>query len=132
MIALPAIVATLTLVGGPDVPDAIIAAVAMHETGSVWRGHLASGTPQWLGPDMSAWQISRALLHDLHADPWQAGHDPVYAESIVRRWLAHLYAITRNWRSALGAYHSGLRHDHSAAARRYAQDCLNLAQIYVP
>ena len=132
MIVPAAVILTLALMGPPSVPDSIIYAVAMRETGSEWRGHLVRRGREWVGSDVSPWQLSRALLHDLGASVARASRDPAYAETIVRRWLAHLLAVTGSWPRALAAYHRGLRRTDTAAARQYADDCLNLAALYVP
>lgn len=123
---------TLTLMGPPSVPDELVYAIAAKETGSVWRGRLVRRGLLDLGADVSPWQISRAVLHDLHASRSRAACDPVYAESLVRRWLAHLLRVAGSWPRALAAYHCGLRRADTAAAREYAQDCMNLAALYTP
>ena len=101
----------------------------MRETGSEWHGVLVRRGRQWVGSDVSPWQLSRGLLHDLRISAARADRDPVYAEAVVRRWLAHLLQVTGSWPRALAAYHKGLRATDTPAARQYADDCLNLAAL---
>ena len=115
-------------------PDSIIYAVAMRETGAVWSGSVVRvGLPDRRdGGDVSPWQLSRAVLLDMRASRTRARTDLRYAEQIARRWLAHLFNVTHNWRTALAAYHCGLRATQTRRAQSYADQCLNLAAIYNP
>jgi hypothetical protein len=127
-----AVLLSLTFAGPPDVPDAIIFAVAMRETGTTWKdGMVRGGLPQvGAAGEVSAWQLAPSVLHDLGANGSRTRSDPRYAEQIARRWLAHLFAVTHSWRTALAAYHRGLRATTKASALQYADDCLNLAALY--
>lgn len=125
---------TLCLTGAPDVPDAIIAGVAMRETGTVWRGRVVRAGAHLVGAagEVSAWQLSPGVISGLHASLSRARSDSRYAEACARRWLAHLYAVTHSWSVALAAYHRGLRATHSKAALEYSSDVLNLSALYQP
>ena len=130
----PAILLSLLLTGDPyDVPDAILGAIAAKETGSVWRsGKLVHRGLADNGEDVSPWQLSRAVLHDLRADRSRAADDYRYAQSLARIWLARLYRVAGSWPRALAAYHCGLRKADTARGRAYAGDVLNLADVYRP
>lgn len=125
---------TLCLTGAPDVPDSIIAAVAMRETATLWRGRVVRAGARLVGAagEVSAWQLSPGVLRGLHASLSRARSDSRYAEACARRWLAHLYAVTHSWATALAAYHRGLHATRSRSAVEYADDCLNLAALYQP
>ena len=128
----PAVLLSLLLTGAPDVPDSILASVAYRETAAIWRGHIIDPGDTWRGSDTSPWQLSAAVLQDLHADRQRARQDFKYAEGLARRWLAHLYRICGTWPRAISAYHVGLRKADTARGRAYAGDVLALSALYVP
>jgi hypothetical protein len=130
----PAVLLTLAMTGPTDVPDAIIAAVALRETGSTWHGVLVQAGPRLVGKDgeVSPWQLSPAVLRDLKVSVARVRHSPRYAELVCRRWLAHLFLVCGSWPRALAAYHRGTHGTNRADAMQYAQDCLNLANVYRP
>ena len=123
----------ILFMSGPpdDVPDSIIYAIAMRESGYDWSpGMLRHIVRVSSTGDVSPWQISPAVIRDLKANKARARTDARYAESLARRWLAHLFQVTRSWRQALAAYHAGLQARQTPRAQAYADQCLNLAALY--
>lgn len=121
-------------VQGQDVPDWVLRGIASQENAVHWNdtgdidGRWVRGTTGAVGP----WHISLAVLSDLglsaHAD--RIHRDPVFAESITRRWLLHLHGRTGDWMQVCAAWRAGLRDRHRAWARAYAQRAFNYGTTY--
>lgn len=120
--------------GQDTVPDWVVRGIAAVETGVHWRdtGDLDGAWARSSTNDVSPWGISPAVLADLrlsaHAD--RLHRDPVYAESITRRWLLHLHSITGSWLQTCAAWRAGLRGRHRAWARDYAERARNYGTTY--
>lgn len=116
----------MRLANGQEVPAWVMRGIAAVETASTWRdiGDLTYRDRRVGGAgEVGPWQLSPDVLRDLRAyDRRSRVHaDVVFAESLTRAWLLHLYGVTGNWPSAVAAYHGGLgnRREHFAIA--YAQ-----------
>lgn len=109
---------------GADVPDWCLRGIAQVETGTEWRG-MGDVRGTWSRGDLGEvgpWQLSPAVLRDLHAYDrrFRVHADPVFAESLTRAWLLHLYGATGTWPEAIAAYHAGLGARHRPYAIDYA------------
>lgn len=116
-----------------EIPDAIVAAVAMVESGSTWvdTGDVRGGWKRGEYGEISHWQFTDAVLADLGLTAIQkrkVASDPVYAESVFRLWYSRLLLRTGSHAMALAAYHRGLGGRHRKDARDYAERALNIAQ----
>lgn len=117
-----------------DVPSWVLRGIAAVETGVHWHdtGHLDGTWARSSTDDVSPWGISPAVLKDLrlsaHAD--RLHRDPVFAESIARRWLLHLHGVTGCWLQTCAAWRAGLRGRHRAWARDYAERARNYGTTY--
>ncbi len=119
-----------TVAHAVDIPPWVIRGIALEETSTVWRdlGDVTlsplykKGTAGEVGP----WQLHPLVLQDLDvADQAARIHtDVVYAESLTRFWLLHLFRNTGNWRDACAAFHVGLaglaNKEKRARGHRYA------------
>lgn len=114
-----------------EVPDRIVAAVAMVETGATWRdtGDIKGAWKHGDAGEISHWQITGAVLSDLGLSHKAAkiASSPVYAESVFRLWYSRLLLRTGSHAAALAAYHRGLGGRHRKDARAYAERVLNIA-----
>lgn len=119
---------------GEDVPDWVMRGIAAVETGVHWHdtGHLDGTWARSSTNDVSPWGISPAVLEDLglSAHAGRLHRDPVYAESIARRWLLHLHSVTGCWLQTCAAWRAGLRGRHRAWARDYAERARNYGTTY--
>lgn len=119
---------------GQEVPDWVVRGIAAVETGVHWHdtGHLDGTWARSSTDDVSPWGISPDVLKDLklsaHAD--RLHRDPVFAESIARKWLLHLHGVTGCWLQACAAWRAGLRGRHRAWARDYAERARNYGTTY--
>lgn len=122
------------LVTAADVPDRIVAAVAMVETGATWRdtGDIKGKWTHGDAGEISHWQITGAVLEDLGlsaAQKRKIASDTVYAESVFRLWYSGLLRKTGSHAEALAAYHRGLGGRTRRDARDYAARVLALASV---
>lgn len=104
--------------------DQAIAAIEEVETGS--RHPYTHRVLDGRSGEVSCWQISPAVCHDLRISRSRCRKDPVYAEGAVRKWLNHLLHTCGTWDRAFRVYHRGRGGMGSAEAADYAQRCLNL------
>lgn len=116
-----------------EVPDRIVAAVAMIETGAHWKdtGNIKGAWAYGNAGEISHWQITSAVLDDLGLSSSarrKVATNPVYAESVFRLWYSRLLARTGSHEEALAAYHRGLGGRHRRDAREYARRVLNLSE----
>lgn len=118
-----------------DVPEWVLRGIASQETGVHWTdtGDLNARTwPRGSTGAVGPWHLSLDVLADLklsaHAD--RLHRDPVYAESITRLWLLHLYSVTGCWHQTCAAWRAGLRARHRAWARAYAERAFNYGVAY--
>lgn len=112
--------------------DRIVAAVAMVESGAVWRdtGDIRGGWSTGRDNEKSHWQLTPAVLSDLGLSARQirqVAASPVYAESVFRLWYSRLLLRTGSHYEALCAFHRGLGGRHRRDAQDYATRVLNIA-----
>ena len=99
--------------GNDAVPEWVVAGIAAVETGSDYHaGHLIryrdrrDGAAGEVGP----WQLSPAVLADLHAlaEQDRVRSDPAFSERLVRKWLLRCRrAAQGDWDAAIAVYHTG-------------------------
>jgi hypothetical protein len=127
-------------VAAQEIPHWVLRGIAMVETNTTWRdiGDLDLSPGYGLGAagEVGPWQLHPDVLTDLGvADQAARIHDsPVYAESLTRAWLLHLFGRCRNWRTTCAAYHVGLAgmSDKKTRARglRYADRVHGSGTLY--
>ncbi len=128
----PAFLLTLTLMGPQDVPDAALDAICQLETGTRFRQGIVIGQARRRTGACGPFQLSRAVLRDLHASPSRASWDGAYGADLCRRWLRHLLARTGDLKAALAAYRYGLQARQDPVAQDYARRALALISAYEP
>lgn len=112
------------LANAAEIPAWVIRGIAAVETGTDWRG-IGDVRGTWergaIG-EVGPWQLSPNVLRDLksHSKRERIHRDPVFAESLTRAWLLHLYARTGSWRETCAAFHAGLGRRSESFAINYA------------
>jgi len=115
---------------GVEVPDSIIRALVMVESGATWEntGDISGDWARGKAGEISHFQLSRAAIADMGATAKarRIAADPVLAESFARLWLSRCYDRAGNWPEAVARYNAGSRY-RSRAARDYSARILALA-----
>ena len=108
-----------------DVPTWVLRGIAAVETGTDWTegGVQSQGWQRGAIGEVGPWQLSPAVLRDLKSyDKRDRIHrESVFAESLTRAWLLHLYARTGSWSATVAAYHAGLGRRSESFATTYAE-----------
>lgn len=111
-----------------EVPDRILHAIAEVETATDWHPGDGLTGPRGSAQEASVFQLSPAVLRDLHAPSASYVHShPAIAEALTREWLARLYTREGSWAKALAAYHAGVR--GWRRGRDYARRVMAIAAI---
>ena len=117
-----------------EVPAWVIRGIAAQETAVHWHdigqidGKWTKGTTGAVGP----WHISLDVLADLkmQSKANRIHHDPVFAESVTRLWLQHLFSVTGCWNQTCAAWRAGLGARHKPFAKAYAARVFNYGTAY--
>jgi hypothetical protein len=121
-------------IGDDTVPTWAIRGIAAQETGThyVDMGDIRGPYARSSNGAVSPWHISLDVLADLglSAKASRIHRDPVYAESVARLWLTHLYSVTGDWSQAVAAWRAGLRNRHRSDAVEYAIRARNYGTTY--
>lgn len=120
---------------GQDVPDWVLRGIASQETDLHWTdmGVLSAATwPKSTNGAVGPWHISLKVLRDLKLEDQaeRIHRDAIYAESVTRQWLVHLYRETGDWFEVCAAWRAGLNGRHRDYARAYAERARNYGTTY--
>lgn len=117
---------------GVEVPDAIIRALVMVESGATWKntGDISGNWARGKAGEISHFQLSRSVIADMGATPKarRIAADPVLAESFARLWLSRCYDLAGNWPEAVARYNAGSRY-RSRVARDYSARVIALSSL---